>query len=252
MTPKSTITTYSTSKSKLFQLLEQLPNNDWCTESIYISQATLENSTLTQSVIPSYFIERIQSKNIMLQLQTSDTGIALFIGEKQGMAILPPFPILSDCRERGFQTTQLKEILRKKYTVGVVLVRLGRFGLGILQGNTLKISKTSTRYVKNRHKAGGQSQRRFERNRERLIKELYGEICTKSKELFKPFEDHLDYILFGGDDHVLRNLLNSCPYLSRLENKMLHRKLAINQPNQKTLENIAFELWKSKIIDFQY
>ena len=79
-------------------------------------------------------------------------------------------------------------MLDTEYVLGIVLLRLGRYAIGVLRGNRLIASKTDSRYMKNRHRAGGQSQRRFERSRERLIRELYDKTCEMARTVFAPYE----------------------------------------------------------------
>ena len=72
-------------------------------------------------------------------------------------------------------TKPLVELLERKRCVGVFLLRLGGFSVGLLRDGYVVDSKTDRRFVKNRHRKGGQSQRRFERIREKQIHELFGE-----------------------------------------------------------------------------
>ena len=57
--------------------------------------------------------------------------------------------------------------------IGLVFFELGSYVFGSIRFNSVDFSKKGSRFVKGRHKAGGQSQRRFERNREKWIEELY-------------------------------------------------------------------------------
>ena len=104
--------------------------------------------------------------------------------------------------------------------------------------------------MKNRHKAGGSSQRRFERSRERLIRELYDKTCEISKEIFGPYESRIDHLFFGGEKHTINGFQKRCIYINRFKNQTLERSLLFqHDPNQKTLENIHKEVWKSKLYE---
>ena len=105
--------------------------------------------------------------------------------------------------------------------------------------------------MKSRHRAGGQSQRRFERSRERLIRELYDKTCEMTRSVFAPYADRIDFILLGGEDSTLSGFIDRCRLMQDFSRKALERRLAIDRPDQKTLNNIAFEAWKSRVYSFQ-
>ena len=103
----------------------------------------------------------------------SDTGAVIFTSDHDVVAIAPPFPVTQSIVFENYNQSELQRVIETKLTIGIVLLRLGRYAVGVLDGNKLIASKTDSRYVKNRHRAGGSSQRRFMRSRERLIRELY-------------------------------------------------------------------------------
>ena len=111
-------------------------------------------------------------------------------------------------------------------------------------------SKTGSRYVKSRHRAGGSSQRRFERSRERLVRELYDKACTVTRDLFAPYHDRLEFVLMGGERHTLQAFVQRCAYLGTLSEKTLARRLEVDRPGQAALDGIAHEVWKSRVLVF--
>ena len=117
----------------------------------------------------------------------SDTGMALFAGQGRAVAIEPPFPIAETRMDPGVNASPLLGLLDSNPLVAVVLLRLGRYAVGAVRGEQLLASKTDTRYVKSRHRKGGSSQRRFERSRERLVRELYDKACEVAAEVLSPF-----------------------------------------------------------------
>ena len=84
----------------------------------------------------------------------------------RGLLIAPPFPVDETCLVFGWEEGPLRRILDAEYTVGVVLVRLGRFSVAVFRGGELVESKTDSRYVKGKHHAGGTSQLRYTRIRD--------------------------------------------------------------------------------------
>ena len=146
----------------------------------------------------------------------------------------------------------LRRLLGGEPVAGVVLLRLGRYAVGVLRGERLIASKTAGRYVKNRHRAGGQSQRRFERSRERLVRELYDKTCEVARETFAPHSGEMSHILLGGEAATLNGFMRRCPLLSQeWRGKVLARRLAVERPDQRALNGIGFEVWKSRVWGMQ-
>ena len=142
-------------------------------------------------------------------------------------------------------------MLGSEPVIGVILLRLGRYAVGVLRGERLVASKTDSRYMKSRHRAGGQSQRRFARSRERLIRELYDKTCEVTRTVFAPYMDDMEYVTLGGERGVLNGFVKRCPMMGReLKGKTLGRRLAVEQPNQKALRGIAREAWMSEVTFF--
>ena len=180
-----------------------------------------------------------------------ETGVAIFVCADRTIAVVPPFPIREDVTNEGADTSPLLELLAAKLTVGVVLLRLGRYAVGVIQGESLVASKSGSRYVKNRHRAGGSSQRRFMRSRDRLIQELFDKACEVSQNVFSPYDKTLDYILMGGERHTLRAFTERCDYLRRMGSKRLSRILNVDRPGKNALDGIAYEVWKSRVLVFE-
>ena len=242
---------HTTGKARLLRLLDEIAEFGWCEKTLYLTPASLARRA-DDSRNARHASERDDPTRIVIRtVGKSDTGVAVFIGQGRAVAICPPFPLRADARHDGADASPLLRLLNTEYTVGIVLLRLGRYAVGVLRGDRLLASKTATRYMKNRHRAGGQSQRRFQRSRERLIRELYDKTCQISQDTFAPYTHSIDHILLGGENSTLNGFIDRCPYIQSLADKTLTRRLSIDQPNRKTLDNIAFEVWKSRVYSFQ-
>ena len=178
----------------------------------------------------------------------SETGSIVFWSEEGGVVVMPPFPMEDQVVQAGWDTTPLRALLAREYVIGVVLLRLGRFSIGVFQGDTLVSSKTDTRYVKGRHSAGGTSQKRFQRIREKQVHELFKKTCTIVKGQFTPFESRLDYILMGGEKFTLQGLRKECDYLQKLSPKIMGRVLNVRKPKHVVLEGLVDEIWESRVV----
>lgn len=183
---------------------------------------------------------------------SSDTGIVGLQAGAEALVILPPFPIRENRLTFLWDISPLLALLEADYTVGVVLLRLGRYSVAIYQGGRLASSKTDARYVKGRHRAGGSSQRRFERIREGQIRQIYDKTCDVVQDQFGPYARKLDYILLGGERLTLIGFLKACPYLAQFQSIILGRRLNIRDPKRDTLEEVGEMLLESRVYQFQW
>ena len=181
------------------------------------------------------------------QVLKSDTGIAGLRAGEKSLVILPPFPLLENHLLERWDPTLLLDVLEKEYTVGVVLLRLGRFSVAVYQGDHLRTSKTDARYVKGRHHAGGTSQKRFERIREGQMRLIFEKTCQAVHNQFAPLSGGLDYLLLGGERFTLNGLLKSCPELESLRPITLARRLNVRDPKRDTLDGVGTMLRESRV-----
>ena len=128
---------------------------------------------------------------------------------------------------------------------------MGRYAIGVVRGDKLLASKTDTRHVKNRHRAGGSSQRRFMRSRDRLIRELYDEACSVTRRIFEPHLGTIDFVLTGGERQTINGFLKRCEFLEKSNLPVMKRLLAVERPSHKALEGIHREVWKSRVLVFE-
>lgn len=180
-------------------------------------------------------------------LLKSDTGLAVFRAGERGLAVVPPFPIGETMVTGGWDEAPLRNLLTTDYTVGVALVRLGRYLVAVFKGTEPLVTKTDTRYVKGKHHAGGTSQLRFKRIREGQMRKLFDEACGVVSDRFQPHDRELDYILLGGERLTLSGFLKVCPYLQRRQDIILDRRLNIRDPKHDTLETVAGLLRQSRV-----
>lgn len=181
---------------------------------------------------------------------SSETGAAVFWSDRRAWVVLPPFPIKEDRFANGIAGSRLLDVYERGVTVGVVLLRMGRYAIGVVQRDRLLASKTDTRHVKRRHRAGGTSQRRFMRSRDRLIRELYDEACEVTRRVFEPYLNDIDYVLTGGERQTINGFLKRCMFFEKSNLRVMARLLAVDRPNRRALEGIHREIWKSRVIVF--
>jgi hypothetical protein len=112
-------------------------------------------------------------------------------------------------------------------TVGVLLVRLGGYAVGVFSGAPprLEASKTGRRLVHGRSAAGGWSQHRFARRRENQAAAALGAAADAAAGIFGPYGGQgLDAVVLGGDKRSIAGLRDDArlaPYLSRATDRFL-------------------------------
>ena len=187
----------------------------------------------------------------IIDASVSETGVVVFAGPDRALAVNPPFPVKESRTIDTFDAAPLLRMLDEKPLVGVVLLRLGRYAAGVVRGDTIVASKSGSRHVKNRHRKGGSSQRRFERSRERLVRELFDKACEVAGGVFSPYAGRIDYVMLGGERHTLEGFLKRCRLLRELSPKTLARRLSVDRPGQKALNDASREMWRSRVVTFE-
>jgi hypothetical protein len=147
----------------------------------------------------------------------------------------PPFPPLADAGVRpGFDLRPLREHVRRKRVVGVILVRLGGYAAGVFAGRRLVASKVGRRPVHGRHRAGGSSQRRFERRREGQAREALAAAAGAAAAVLLEHRRDLDAVVLGGDRRALATVLDD-PRLRPLAPLVVERVLTVPDPRLDVL-----------------
>jgi hypothetical protein len=124
-----------------------------------------------------------------------------------------PFPPLPDgAGDRSVPVTdsaaRISAHARAGRTVGVLLVRLGGYAAGVFTGPEahLVASKVGSRLVHGRSAAGGTSQQRFARRREKQASEALGAAADTAAAVFGQYAGELDAVVLGGDRRAIAGL----------------------------------------------
>ncbi len=93
-------------------------------------------------------------------------------------------------------------------TVGVLLVRLGGYAAGVFTGDPPELadSKVGSRLVHGRSAAGGRSQHRFARRREKQASEALEAAADTAVRVFGRYPGELDAVVLGGDRRAMAGL----------------------------------------------
>jgi peptide chain release factor subunit 1 len=159
-------------------------------------------------------------------------GLAMFCGaipqngagsEKIEIHVIePPEPIVLyyyRCDQR-FHLEPLEDMLKEKEAYGIAAIDGNEATIATLRGRRLNIIKRITSGIPGKHRAGGQSQRRFERLREAEVNEYYKRVGFYIDEILLPIPD-LRGIILGGPGQTKNYFLNG-EYLNySLKDKVL-------------------------------
>ena len=121
-------------------------------------------------------------------------------------------------------------------TVGVFLVRLGGYAAGVFTGPVpaLAASKVGSRLVHGRSAAGGTSQHRFARRREKQASEALGAAADTAAAVFEPYAARLGAVVLGGDRRAMAQLRDD-PRLASYFGLAVERFLTVPDPRLTVL-----------------
>jgi hypothetical protein len=236
---------YYMTRSRLERWLAELEQPESESIALYVKPGQL--SSYLESIEHEYGNWLHEMEDLPASLAESETGLVLFWSDDSKYVLLPPFPIDLNQFFPAWDASCLWALLDRKYLLGVVLLRLGGYSVGVFEGDRLLTSKTGTRFVKGRHRAGGQSQRRFARRREEQARWLFDKACSVVATQFAAYEKRLDYVFLGGDKLTLRSFLKRCEYLQGLAGTTLGRVLNVAKPRYEALCNAPSQIWKTRV-----
>jgi Actinobacteria/chloroflexi VLRF1 release factor len=139
-------------------------------------------------------------------------------------------------------------------TVAVLLVRLGGYAAGVFAGGgpRLVASKVGSRLVHGRSAAGGQSQQRFARRREKQAREALDAAADCAVGVLGPFAGTLDALVLGGDKRsvaALRADARLRPYFEVAVDRFLtvpDPRLAVLQDTPRLFRAIRVRLTEAR------
>ena len=135
-------------------------------------------------------------------------------------------------------------------TVAVLLVRLGGFAAGVFTGPGARLvaSKVGSRLVHGRSAAGGTSQHRFARRREKQAREALEAAGDCAAAVFSGYAGRLDALVLGGDKRAvsaLRDDVRLRPYFDLAVARFLtvpDPRLAVLKDTPRQFRSIRIKL----------
>ncbi|MGV9199470.1 MAG: peptide chain release factor aRF-1 [Promethearchaeia archaeon] len=162
-----------------------------------------------------------------------EDGLVMFSGaipqndtagtEKNELYIIEPPDRVNTFRyhcSNEFLLWPLRKMLQPSETYGLVVIGRKEAAVGYVSGNTVEIKREYTSGIHGKHRAGGQSQRRYERLIEEAEKRFYRRISRDINRIYLEIED-LRGIFIGGPGPSKEKFVRDETLDYRLKDKIL-------------------------------
>ncbi|HXY74086.1 MAG TPA: Vms1/Ankzf1 family peptidyl-tRNA hydrolase [Dehalococcoidales bacterium] len=180
----------------------------------------------------------------------SNTGTVIFWGQSHKLAVSPPFPVKDKFLTGGYDTTILQSSLARDYTIGIILVRLGYYSIGICRGESLVEHKTGTGLVHGRQRQGGSSSNRYRRRREEQTFHFLERVKEHVEEKLAPYTKTLDFLVYGGARTTINEFRKHSRFVAQFDDRLLPPLLSIPEPGYEVLTKAVKQVWTSRITEF--
>jgi peptide subunit release factor 1 (eRF1) len=239
---------YSLSKPRMLHLLEELKANSIEVGSLCVQPGTSQRDI--EGMMETILDIKSVPNDLASSMAQSETGGILFWGPHHRYLVIPPFPVNKERVSNTCEIEPLNTLLHQEILFGLMLVRLGEYGMGVVRGETLLTSKAGTGLVHARHRQGGSSSHRFERHREKQMETFFTRVCMHAREQFEPYDRKLEYMLYGGTHETVTDFRKQCHFLGQFDKRALNRLLNVREPKKSGLPEAIQEAWSSKVMQW--
>ena len=174
-------------------------------------------------------------------------GAARIETAAEALIVRPAFGLAHAGEYDRVELGPLFEALAEDHLVAALLVRLGGYAVGVLDGEQLVASKVGTRFVKGKHKKGGSSANRFRRRREEQARVLIGVAAETALRVLEPWRTRVEHVALGGDRRAIDDVLATDDRLEWLRERALPRFFTVPDPRLRELERLPYELYAAEL-----
>jgi len=197
--------------------------------SEYSTASNIKSRTTKKNVLDALVTVM---QRLRLFRETPPNGLTIFCGaipqngegsEKIETYVLEPpepTPIYYYRCDQRFHTEALQEMIREKDIYGLIVIDGNDAAIATLSGHNLKLAKALTSGLPGKHRAGGQSAKRFERLREQEVNDYYTRVGKHANEAFLQIPN-LKGIIIGGPGPTKEDFKNGDFLQYTLRNKIL-------------------------------
>jgi len=188
-------------------------------------------------------------KEIIERAQYSETGAVLFWSDSYKCLIKPPMLSREKAIFPGYCIEPLYKLLSTDYFIGLVLVHLGSYAVGVCRGEEILSSKVGTGLVHGRQRQGGSSSKRYLRRRENQVDEFLDKVAYHVNEQLSPYSQELNFLVYGGPRQTVLQLKKKSSFLLRFEDNLLPT-IDVRYIRRSILETTIKRVWSSYIIEW--
>jgi hypothetical protein len=174
-------------------------------------------------------------------------GAARIETPDETIVVRPAFGLAQKGEYGSVHLGPLFEALAADHLVAALLVRLGGYAVGVFEGERLVASKVGSRFVKGRHRKGGSSANRFRRRRDEQARALIEEAAEVAARVLEQWRDRVEFAALGGDKAAVGKVLEARPELAWLAERALPRFFTVEEPRQRVLERLPYDLYSAEI-----
>ena len=171
--------------------------------------------------------------------QLADGVLHLAGADGATAAITPPYPVTA------MDASDFAAAVQRIPRTGVILIRRGGFAAAIVGGNAVVASDVGKRHVQGRTAAGGWSQQRFARRRDKQVHELVEAAADYVARVIVPALP-VDYVATGGDRPLVEEVLAD-PRLRQLTSIARGPHLDVPDPRRDVVTSLPERLTTLRI-----
>jgi len=171
-------------------------------------------------------------QRLKLHGRTPENGLAIFCGALPTNGpgsetiflydVLPHKPVqnyLYRCDDH-FHIEPLQEMLTEQKVIGILSIDASEAGIGIVSGNSFEVVEVLSSGVSGKHRAGGQSARRFERLREMELNDFFNRVARHAVKIL--ITDHgVESLIVSGPGPTKQDFLKNNYLDYRLQKSVL-------------------------------
>jgi hypothetical protein len=143
---------------------------------------------------------------LVMKAAASPCGGFVYVADDRVRLVIPPFPVGETVIYAGCETAPLLALIGADWRVGIVLVHLGSYAVGLCRHGEILSSRLGTGLVHGRTRKGGSSSARFQRRRHNQAREFLDRVCLRAREHLFAEGEKPDFLAFGGPRQTVLNL----------------------------------------------